>query len=65
MSNMLNLNCWVLGDDPQRVFSVKVAKSETVGALKEAIKESPSSKGDFNDIDAKYLDLWKVSIGCG
>jgi hypothetical protein len=60
MSDMLNLNCWVLGDDPRRVFPVKIAGSETVGGLKKAIKEDPSSKGDFNGIDAKYLDLWKV-----
>jgi len=35
MSDMLNLNCWVLGDDPQRIFSVKIAKSETGRWLKE------------------------------
>ena len=50
---MLNLNCWVLGDDPQRLFSVEIAKSETVYALKKAIMEDPSN-------EAKYLDLWKV-----
>ena len=60
MSDMLNLNCWVLGDDPQRVFSVKIAKSETVDALKKAIMEDPSNEGDFDGIGAKYLDLWKV-----
>jgi len=53
MSDMLNLNCWVLGDDPQRVFPVEIAKAKTVGALKKAIKEDPSN-------EAKYLDLWKV-----
>jgi len=58
---MLNLNCWVIGDDPKRVFSVEIAKTKTVAALKKAIKEDPSSKRDLNDIDAKYLDLWKVS----
>jgi hypothetical protein len=64
MSDMLNLNCWLLGDNPRRVFPVKIAKSETVGGLKEAIK-GPSSKGDFNNgIDAKYLDLWKVRDWC-
>jgi len=57
MSDTLNLNCWVLGDDPQRVFSVKIAKSETVDALKKAIMEDPSNK-------AKYLDLWKVRCWC-
>jgi hypothetical protein len=33
---MLNLNNWVLGDDPERIFSVK---SETIDVLKDAIKE--------------------------
>jgi hypothetical protein len=60
MSDVLNLNCWLLGDDPRRVFSVKIAKSETVDDLKKAIKEGPSSEGDFDGIGAKYLDLWKV-----
>lgn len=34
MSTMLNLNCWVLGDDPRLVLPIKIAKSETVGGLK-------------------------------
>ena len=59
-SDMLNLNCWVLGDDPQRIFSLKIAKSETVDALKKAIMDDPSNEGDFDGIGAKYLDLWKV-----
>jgi hypothetical protein len=60
MSDMLNLTCWLLGDDPRRVFPVKIAKSETVGGLKEAIKEGPSRKNYFNGVDAADLDLWKV-----
>ena len=60
MSDKLNLNCWLLGDDPRRFFPVEIAKTKTIGALKEAIKEGPSSKGDFDGIDAQYLDLWKV-----
>jgi hypothetical protein len=58
MSDMLNLNCWVLGDDPQRVFSVKIAKSETVGGLKKAIKKE--KEPEFDDYAADRLDLWKV-----
>jgi hypothetical protein len=63
MSDMLNLNCWLLGDDPRRVFSVKIAKSETVDDLKKAIKEDSSRKNYFNDVDAADLDLWKVRDG--
>ena len=59
MSNILELNCWVLGDAPRRVFPVKIASSETVGYLKEAIKEK--MKPVFDDITANSLDLWKVS----
>jgi hypothetical protein len=61
MSDMLNLNCWLLGDDPRRIFSVEIAKTKTVDGLKKAIKEDPSSKGDFNGIDAKYLDRGPIS----
>jgi hypothetical protein len=62
MSDMLCLNCWVLGDDPQRVFSVKIAKSETIDALKKAVKEE--KKNAFFNLDADSLDLWKVSRCC-
>jgi hypothetical protein len=56
---MLDINCWVLGDDPKRVFSVEIAKTKTVDALKDAIKEK--KKHTFDGIDADRLDLWKVS----
>jgi hypothetical protein len=59
---MLNINCWVLGDDPERVFSIKIAKSETIDVLKDAIKEK--KKPVFDDIAADSLDLLKVSVGC-
>jgi hypothetical protein len=59
MSNILELNCWVLGDDPRHVFPVKIATSETIGYLKKAIKDE--IKHSFDDLDAKSLDLWKVS----
>src|ERR1700720_5055208 len=56
---MLNLNCWVHGDEPQNVFPVKIARDETVGALKKAIKEE--KKPLFDHIPADSLELWKVS----
>lgn len=58
MSDMLNLNCWLLGDDPQRVFPVEIAKTKTVGGLKKAIKDE--KKHAFDGIDADLVDLWKV-----
>ena len=59
MSDTLNLNCWVLGDDPKRIFPVKIAKRKTVGGLKDAIKDK--KKPEFDDYAADSLDLWKVS----
>jgi hypothetical protein len=58
MSDMLNINCWVLGDDPQRVFSVEIAKTKMVDSLKKAIKNE--KKHAFDGIDADLFDLWKV-----
>ncbi|KIM72350.1 hypothetical protein PILCRDRAFT_93498 [Piloderma croceum F 1598] len=60
MSDMLNLNCWLLGDDPRRVFPVEIAKTKTVGGLKKAIKGEKMHA--FDGIDADLLDLWKVEI---
>jgi len=77
MSTTLGLNCWVFGESSKRIFSVKILKTKTVGALKGAIKDE---KQAFKNIDADslnlrqvsepycwlhliaYLDLWKVSI---
>ena len=57
--SLLNLNCWVHGDELQNVFPVKIARDETVGALKKAIKEE--KKPLFDHIPADSLELWKVS----
>jgi hypothetical protein len=57
---ILELNCFVHGDDPHHVFPIKIARTDTVGTLKEAIKDkNPES---FHDVDARSLHLWKVSI---
>jgi hypothetical protein len=55
----VNLNCWVLGDGTGQVFSVKISSTESVIALKKAIKEK---KVALQHIDADALTLWKVSI---
>ena len=60
MATLLNLNCWVLGEDSTRIFPVKIDSAENVGALKEAIKEK--MKPNFNHITANSLVLWKVAI---
>ena len=56
----LNLNCLVFGDHASHIFSVKIAKSEIVCALREAIKNKKSHA--FQHVDADALVLWKVSV---
>jgi hypothetical protein len=55
---LITLNCWVLSDDPDRVFPVEIDGGKSVGTLKDAIKDK---KKQFRDIDSDALDLWKVS----
>jgi Crinkler effector protein N-terminal domain len=50
----------VLGDDPIRVFHIKIDGTESVGSLRKAIKEE--KKHMFKDVDADALDLWKVNL---
>ena len=56
----LEIHCLVVGEDAANVFPVKISKSETVGILKEMIKEK--KKPQFDDFAADTLVLWKVSI---
>ena len=59
MSNTLTLNCWVLGDGPNHIFTVKIEHTETVSILRCAIKDE--TKRRFHDLDADDLELWQVS----
>jgi hypothetical protein len=59
MSGTLDLFCWVQGDSHDQAFSLKIAETETVSALKEAIKEK--KKPEFDRVVASSLKLWKVS----
>ena len=56
---VIELNCWVFGGDSSPVFLVKIAATESVGTLKEAIKDK--KKPAFDHLTADSLDLWKVS----
>jgi hypothetical protein len=40
MSSTLKLSCWLVGDDAAQVFPVKIANTESVGNLKEVIKDT-------------------------
>jgi hypothetical protein len=56
----LSVNCLLLGDHLDRMFTVEILKNKTVGILKKLIKEeNPSSLGN---VDVKNIDLWHVSF---
>ena len=57
MSDAFVLNC---DDDPRHVFSVGIAVTESVSALRKAIKVE--KKPAFDHIPADTLVLWSVSI---
>jgi Crinkler effector protein N-terminal domain len=56
----LQLNCWVFGDDITQVFPIKIVNTESVGTLKEAIKDKKQPVLDH--VTADSLTLWKVSV---
>jgi hypothetical protein len=60
MANTITLQCWVQGDDSDRVFPVEIEPTKTVGTLKEVIKDK--KQHSFQNVDADALDLWNVSI---
>ena len=39
MTTTIELNCWIIGDDPGRIFPVRIERTESVDVLKKAIKE--------------------------
>jgi hypothetical protein len=59
-TQVLSLNCFVLGDDLNKVFTVKIPKTKNVSILKDRIKEKNSNS--FGNVDSKNIDLWNVSI---
>lgn len=54
------LNCFVLGDDEERVFTIEIAKEKNVAILKSEIKKELAPNLDH--IAAYGLDLWKVDL---
>jgi hypothetical protein len=54
----LSLNCFILGDDPESVFPVKIQRNDNVGILKKLIKEENARL--LAPVDAKDLDLFQV-----
>jgi Crinkler effector protein N-terminal domain len=56
----LSLNCLVLGDEPERMFTVKIPKTDNVSIFKKLIKEKKAPH--LNHHAASDLDLWKVDL---
>jgi hypothetical protein len=56
----LSLNCLVVGDTPDRIFTVKIPKVENVSIFKDLIKEKKARH--FEHVDASDLELWQVSF---
>lgn len=60
MPNILELNCLVSGNDPCYMFTIEIASTENVSALKDAIKDKNEQL--FQRVDARSLVLWNVSF---
>jgi len=56
----LSLNCLVIGDDPDRAFTVEIPRIENVSTLKKLIKQKKAPHLDR--VAASDLDLWQVSF---
>ena len=59
MSGILELNCWVIGKDVNRVITVEIQGSKNVSALKDAIKDK--KRPAFDHALADTLILWQVN----
>jgi hypothetical protein len=57
---ILELNCFIQGDDATHIFPVKIARTDSVGTLKRAIKEEKQVA--LEHVDADALKLWTVSV---
>ncbi|KAK2460127.1 hypothetical protein APHAL10511_007806 [Amanita phalloides] len=59
-TQLLSLNCFVLGDDLNELFTVKIGKDKNVSILRDLIKEE--KKPVFDHVAASKLDLFQVSV---
>ncbi|KAI6015790.1 hypothetical protein BKA83DRAFT_4030840, partial [Pisolithus microcarpus] len=58
--SMVELNCFILGDDPYKTFGVEILNTENVSTLKDLIKEKLSPK--LNHVAVTDLTVWRVSL---
>ena len=59
-TQFLSLNCFMFGDDPDQMFTVKIPKNENVSILKDLIKEKKALR--LGHVNASDLNLWQVSF---
>lgn len=59
-TRLLSLHCYILGDDPENIFSVDIPDTESVDALKKQMKEQGFNH--LKHVDTWDLDLWNVCI---
>ncbi|KAH7907993.1 hypothetical protein BJ138DRAFT_1103865 [Hygrophoropsis aurantiaca] len=60
MACLLQLCCWVRGDDLASVFLIKIAETDHVDDLRNRIKEE--NKVTFQNMDARHLVIRKVCV---
>ena len=54
------LNCFVLGDKEDNVFTVEISKNKNVSILKDEVKKKKAPH--LNHVAASDLELWEVSF---
>ncbi|KAI6100777.1 hypothetical protein EDD16DRAFT_1653387 [Pisolithus croceorrhizus] len=59
MSDTLSLNCLFIGDDLKHMFTVKIARSESISTLKKVIKDE--NQHAFGRVDVIELELYRTS----
>ena len=56
----VSLNCWIIGDDAEEIFEVKISGGTSVSSLRELVKEkNPNS---LRNVDARKLRIWAVDL---
>lgn len=58
-SDSVTLNCWIVGDDTENIFSVDIEACKNISQLKEKIKHINPEY--FSRVDVRCIVLWKVS----
>jgi Crinkler effector protein N-terminal domain len=57
--NLLDISCWILGDEHHQIFSVRISPEATLHHLKQAIKVEQHPK--YDQIAASDLALYQIT----